>query len=336
MDSPLISVVIPNKNKGGFLRETVDSVIGQDYPNWELIVIDDHSEDESAAILEDISSFDSRICWHACPKNTTGGSGARNLGIRHAKGEFVLFLDSDDLLGTGCLSNRLALSAGSDYSFTVFPIGTFHNSPGDSASEWIPQPGSDHLLKFLNHNLPWHTMSVLWRRSTLEELQGFDERYERLQDVELHTRALLMKLPYTVFPKSAVDSFYRISDSRWNISHLEMCSRHMRSSALYTQTILTLTQKSPAGINQTIAAKAVQRTLLCAIHRASLLVHSGHATPHQVRILVKNFICTCEDDSLFTPWMRYYSRIFAQLSLNGIARVKGFQRLFLSKLLSCN
>lgn len=96
----LVSVVIPNYNGALYLNEAVSSVIDQDYENIEIIVVDDGSTDNSIELLKE---FGSEI--HLIEIKNSGASTARNLGISAAKGEFVAFLDSDDIW----VKNKLSL-----------------------------------------------------------------------------------------------------------------------------------------------------------------------------------------------------------------------------------
>ena len=106
---PTVSVVMPVYNAAATLREAVDSVRAQTETDWELILIDDASEDESAALAEKLSSEDDRIRLLRNPQNL-GVSETRNRGIREARGVFVALLDSDDRWRPEKLSKQLHLA----------------------------------------------------------------------------------------------------------------------------------------------------------------------------------------------------------------------------------
>jgi len=92
----MVSIIMPMYNSASTLADSVASVIAQDYSSWELIIIDDHSSDDSLAIANTFADSDPRIIVLMTERN--GGSGrARNKGIFRAKGELIAFLDSDDL-----------------------------------------------------------------------------------------------------------------------------------------------------------------------------------------------------------------------------------------------
>lgn len=98
MDLPKISVVIPTYNRHHIIRDAIKSVENQTYKNWELIVVDDYSTDDTQALLENRDE----IQYVRLTKNK-GNAGARNEGVRKAKGNYIVFLDSDDRMEPNCL-----------------------------------------------------------------------------------------------------------------------------------------------------------------------------------------------------------------------------------------
>lgn len=102
--TPLVSIIVPAYNCGNYLPETLDSVLAQTYTNWEVIIINDGSTDDTVAVLSPFLN-DSRITL--VNQANTGVSTARNNGIKLAKGEYITFLDADDVW----LPNNLALKA---------------------------------------------------------------------------------------------------------------------------------------------------------------------------------------------------------------------------------
>jgi len=102
-NKPAVSVIIPTYNRGWILEEAVDSVLSQDFYNFELIVVDDGSEDNSSDIL---ASYGDRI--KVIKQENKGVSSARNRGIASSSGRYIAFLDSDDLWLPGKLSAQLA------------------------------------------------------------------------------------------------------------------------------------------------------------------------------------------------------------------------------------
>jgi glycosyltransferase involved in cell wall biosynthesis len=93
-EDPLISVIIPTYNRANLLTIAILSVINQTYKNWELIIVDDGSTDNTKQIVEEFIKKDPRIKYFY--KENGGQGSARNLGIKNAQGEYIAFLDSDD------------------------------------------------------------------------------------------------------------------------------------------------------------------------------------------------------------------------------------------------
>jgi teichuronic acid biosynthesis glycosyltransferase TuaG len=105
--TPFITVIVPIYNGEKYLSETVQSVIDQTYDNWELILINDGSTDKTASIINDFVGLDRRIKKITIPESSGGPAYPRNLGLDLAKGEYVAFLDADDLWATQKLALQI-------------------------------------------------------------------------------------------------------------------------------------------------------------------------------------------------------------------------------------
>lgn len=106
---PLITVVMPNYNGHSFVEQAIDSVLNQTYPNFELLVVDDCSKDDSLQLIQQKAQSDDRIRVIALEHNA-GVANARNVGIKEAKGEYIALLDNDDLWTEDKLERQLALA----------------------------------------------------------------------------------------------------------------------------------------------------------------------------------------------------------------------------------
>lgn len=116
-DSFLVSIITPSFNCVDFIGETIESVINQTYKNWELIIIDDCSTDESIELIKSYIQKDKRIKLIQFSTNK-GASFARSEGIKKAEGDFIAFLDSDDLWLKEKLEKQLRFMLENNYSFT--------------------------------------------------------------------------------------------------------------------------------------------------------------------------------------------------------------------------
>ena len=104
-DNPEITIIIPAKDSAPYIGKCIDSVVKQDFADWELLVINDHSSDDTAAIAKTFADGSSRIMIYDAPGS--GVSAARNYGMELAKGRYIGFLDADDALEPGYLSELL-------------------------------------------------------------------------------------------------------------------------------------------------------------------------------------------------------------------------------------
>ena len=113
----LVSVIMPSYNSEFFLKESIESVVNQTHSNWEMIIVDDCSKDKSVDIVKEFIKKDSRIQLIVNSVNE-GAAVSRNKAIKQAKGDYVAFLDSDDLWLETKLSDQLDFMVNNNYSFT--------------------------------------------------------------------------------------------------------------------------------------------------------------------------------------------------------------------------
>lgn len=230
-----ISIITANYNKEQFLNDTALSVINQSYSNWEWIILDDASTDSSIKVLKELENKDERIIVQFNTVNL-GANFCRNQGLYLAKGEYIIFLDADDLLAPFCLEQRVnQIKLQNEYDLWVFPMGVFKNKIGDrEGGEWIPpKDDADFLKLFLSHQLPWSICQPIWRKDFLIKIKGFNEVYVRLQDVELHTRALLNDARVKTFSDLKLDCYYRVDDKRTDLNYYQFLNNFIKGSLQY-------------------------------------------------------------------------------------------------------
>lgn len=206
----LISIIIPTYNRAVVIQKALDSVIAQTYINWECIVVDDGSTDATLEVLKKYNEQDSRILFFKRERLPKGAPTCRNIGLEHAKGDYVIFLDSDDYLLPFCLEQRIkTFNQYPDCDFLVFPMSE-QNDNGIVKKE-IPFY-DDYLVPFLSANIIWQTMCPIWNKSFLLELKGFTEEYPRFNDPELMIRALVqVNVKFKVFNNLDFDTVHLLN-----------------------------------------------------------------------------------------------------------------------------
>lgn len=115
MENELVSIIMPTYNCAKFIKETIQSVLNQTYENWELVIVDDCSNDNTEEIVESFN--DKRIKYHKLEKNS-GAAVARTTAMKMAIGNYMAFLDSDDLWKKEKLEKQLEFMKKNNYNFT--------------------------------------------------------------------------------------------------------------------------------------------------------------------------------------------------------------------------
>ncbi|RKI30435.1 glycosyltransferase family 2 protein [bacterium 1xD8-6] len=117
MNEKLVSIIMPTYNCAKFIARTFDSLQAQTYQNWELIVVDDHSQDNTKKIVEEYMKNDSRIQYHLLDVNS-GAAVARTTAMKLAKGSYMAFLDSDDIWTPDKLERQIKWMNDNGYAFS--------------------------------------------------------------------------------------------------------------------------------------------------------------------------------------------------------------------------
>lgn len=240
---PKFSVIVANYNKGDFIANTLEYLRKQTFENFEAIIVDDASTDNSIEIVAEFCNSDPRFKLIKNASNV-GANTCRNKAINDASGEYIIFCDSDDLLDSECLATRYqVILQNLDYDLWVFTMAVFKEKIGDDIRVWKPKT-DDALGDFLSHKLPWSIMQPAWKRSTLLFLNGFDENFSRLQDVELHTRALMHKDFKYFLCAGEPDCYYRIGENRKNFNSDEFFNRWISAALQYCDKFHPLLKKA--------------------------------------------------------------------------------------------
>lgn len=128
--SPLVSIITPVFNTEKYITDTIDSVLNQTYENWELLLVDDCSSDRSFELISDYAQLDTRIRVFNNKINSKAFE-TRNVALRHAKGSFIAFLDSDDIWHHKKLEMQLKFMLDGNYFFSYTAFARFKGTPSD-------------------------------------------------------------------------------------------------------------------------------------------------------------------------------------------------------------
>jgi teichuronic acid biosynthesis glycosyltransferase TuaG len=214
MRGPAISVIMPAFNAGKYIGEAIESVLSQTYCDWELLIINDGSTDNTQTIIDTFINRDSRI--RSLYQENAKQSKARNLGIQHAKGEYIAFLDSDDIMFPDRLSYQIQLLVNSEFDMIFNDAYKFrYNYRIENEESFHVKNQSFHgekaLITFLEMN-PVPMLTVMVKKKALLEVGSFsvNSLFEHAEDYHLWLK--LLKSGKKIFSTNVIVGAYRIYD----------------------------------------------------------------------------------------------------------------------------
>jgi glycosyltransferase involved in cell wall biosynthesis len=192
---PLVSIIVPTYNYGRYLNDAISSLQSLSYPNWECVIVDDGSQDETATIIKELAAKEDRLryVWQENARQAA----ARNNGIQHSRGDYFQFLDADDLIESRKLEQQVAfleqhrvvdiIYSGVRY-FTEEQPGerllSRQYSSWEDAGEWMPEisgAGTAVLHALLQNNIMVVNAPLL-RRSVIDRVGHFDVDLTPVED----------------------------------------------------------------------------------------------------------------------------------------------------------
>lgn len=242
---PTVSVIIPLYNKENWIEKTLFSVLNQSFTNWEAIIVDDGSTDESVAVVENFITKNPGN-WILLKNQNAGQCRTRNSGIAKAQGEYIAFLDADDIWSKNKLLDQVEImDANNKISLVISPYIIFsdsnknlkhrlvlHTDVKKSLNRWIKMKGYGAGTE----------SSGMTRASLLREIGGFDEELSTSAGLDLTIK--LANRGTVVFTNQSLMA-YRIHTGQWH-SNIEVLSKDM--AALRARPIKIL-GKVPKSLN---------------------------------------------------------------------------------------
>lgn len=224
-NTPLVSVIIPHYNLAEFLPETLTSIERQTYTNIETIVIDDGSTDPaSIELIESLDKPNLRVVRQA----NQGLSGARNSGIREARGEFIFPIDADDLISPTFIEKAVrVMQREPELAYVTALVGYFRQSPSRRFGGWVPLGLHRDLLPI--HNCAGCCMA-LFRASSIRDAGGYSTELTSYEDWDLYCALAERALHGAVIPEFLLH--YRIRPDSLLRTEVEMRRQHLHARVL--------------------------------------------------------------------------------------------------------
>lgn len=224
----LVSIVIATYNRANLIGETLDGLKAQTYSNWECIVVDDGSLDNTELVVSDFIKYDRRIKFFHRPKTVPKGpNGARNYGIKQSQGEYIISLDSDDFLLPNHLEVKMTAFNENPSLEGVLSKTIMINDNKEEIKREHRTMLSDNLIEdFITLNISWYMHDIMWKRSFFNNKMLYNEELLKWLDRDFHIRRLIEKP--NLFLVDQYLSLYRIhNDSNSSNSNYKVLeTRH--------------------------------------------------------------------------------------------------------------
>jgi glycosyltransferase involved in cell wall biosynthesis len=198
---PEISVIVPAYNYGHLIHESLENLRGQTFSNWECIIVDDGSTDQTAAVCKSWTEKDQRFRY--VYQRNAGLSAARNTGIKAARGRFIQLLDADDMLCSGKFAHQLQVFSEQPLAEIVYSEVRYFTSENHHArfltleggyEPWMPGTASEDQLKLISDFLRMNLFAVncpLMLKSVFNKVGLFDEQLRSVEDWDYWCRCAL-------------------------------------------------------------------------------------------------------------------------------------------------
>jgi glycosyltransferase involved in cell wall biosynthesis len=192
-----VSIIIPTYNRAELIIDTIESILIQTFNDWELIIVDDGSTDNTIAVIEEYSKKDNRVNVLTRNREPKGPSTCKNIGAENARGAYFIFWDSDDIMTPWCLENRVSFMVNNpDLDFAFFQILSFDEF-NKTVSLRINTDGSgDDVDKFIEFNHGGSTQTTIWKKSGFESSGWWNIDNVGYEDTDIHLKAILKGLKY--------------------------------------------------------------------------------------------------------------------------------------------
>lgn len=204
MNNPLLSIIIPTFNRAHLISETLDSILKQSFQNWECIIIDDGSIDDTEKLIATYSKKDARFIYFSRPKNLKkGANSCRNFGFLKSNGDFIKWLDSDDILLPDALEIQRKLFTNSTVDVVVSKLQFIDFNTKNSIK--INAIHSNTIIyDYFIGKIAFYVSGPLWKKTFLEKQPVlFDELISNLDDWDFNLRMIYQK-PTIVYDDSIV------------------------------------------------------------------------------------------------------------------------------------
>jgi glycosyltransferase involved in cell wall biosynthesis len=184
-----VTIIIPTFNRAHLIGETLDSILLQTYTNWECIIIDDGSNDDSDVVISKYCSSDNRFQFIKRPKNKPkGGNSCRNIGLDNAKGDYIVFFDSDDLMTPDHLQTKLVAIQKNQCDYVITRTQYFNDDNTQIDKNYTGfKTYKINAFNYISQKINWLTLDVCLKRELAQQV-SFNEQLQSGQEYNYYSK----------------------------------------------------------------------------------------------------------------------------------------------------
>lgn len=247
METELLSVIIPMYNAEEFIPSMIRAIQDQSYGNFEILIVDDHSTDESVVTVKNMVAHDARFHIMIRPDSLVkGAQSCRNYAMEWANGTYLIYLDADDWIAPYCFEQRVGyLDIHTELDFAIFPMMGFKEKPMDvSTILYGYRSTSNDISNLIRRTLPFVVVTNIYRLNFIRRNNiKWDIKLSSFQDSDFNLSAITAGGKYC-YSELKPDYFYRISGNENSISKRIVSSTHATSHIYFFEKQVSRLYKS--------------------------------------------------------------------------------------------
>lgn len=234
MKNRLVSIIIPTYNRAHLIGETLDSIVAQTYPNWECLVVDDGSTDDSEKIFNEYRNKDQRFLFFSRPNTKPkGANSCRNIGLEKARGDYIVFFDSDDLMTPDHLEVKVGaiVETGCDYIITRTKFFNKDSSQIDNYYKFDQFEITPY--NYITQKINWLTLDVCIK-SELAKSIAFNEQLHAGQEYNYFSKLVHYSVRASFFDRVVSLRRHHEGSIRSGLKNKEAAHRSYFNAAWHT------------------------------------------------------------------------------------------------------
>ncbi|MAN60031.1 MAG: hypothetical protein CMC08_09380 [Flavobacteriaceae bacterium] len=277
--NPIISVIVPTKNRSILLIKMLNSLLDQNYQDWECIIIDDGSNPEDKIVIEKFLKAKKNIFYYERPSaQVSGPSSCRNFGLQKVKGKYVQFFDDDDIMYPEMLTEKFRGIERAKADVVVAPMD-FYDVSAQKILKQNVIVSKNIIVDYVIGNVSWYVSGPMWRKEFLKV--KFDDKITVLDDWDFNLRNLYLN-PRMVFCEKPLQQYNRYQSQ--TLSEHRDANQQLSVFRTYKKHFLLL--KKSRILNPKMRECLVERLVL--LMRDSLVLKSNLAK-HIFSFLISQF-----------------------------------------------